>query len=319
MVILLSPAKTLDMSPAGKCLASEPRMLNQAAELLVECQKLGKPGIKKMQGTSDAVTALNFQRFSSFNTQEQKQAALAFDGPAYRGLDAASFSEEDRVFAQTHLRILWCKTRRSCSARARPRCPHAECPHPQDSNAFAHAPRSGLYGVLRPFDLIRPYRLEMSNALPNSRGRNLYECAAPPQPTPCAPPRSAHRPRAGRFWGDEISSALEADMHEQLRGQSEAPRLVAPATPAGGPSRGPAPARRPRGAGRLTRARAGAGLVRSSTAPARSTSGPCSSARCGGRPRCRRPASSAAQLPSLASAVCDARHSAERGRPDVSN
>ncbi|KAJ1484235.1 hypothetical protein T484DRAFT_1948196 [Baffinella frigidus] len=164
VVILLSPAKTMDMSPAEKCLETKPRMLEQAGELLLECQKLGKPGIKKMQSTSDAITGLNFDRFSNFDTQEEKQAALAFDGPAYRGLDAASMTEEERAFAQDHLRIL-----------------------------------CGLYGVLRPFDLIRPYRLEMSNALPNAKGPNLYS-----------------------YWGGDISASLEQD----LDAQGDGPRMI---------------------------------------------------------------------------------------------
>jgi cytoplasmic iron level regulating protein YaaA (DUF328/UPF0246 family) len=85
MVVVLSPAKTMDMSAgAERFLASEPRMLAQAAPLLCEMKRKDKPALKKMMGVSDAVADLNYKRFQAFDSQEQKQAALAFDGPAYK-------------------------------------------------------------------------------------------------------------------------------------------------------------------------------------------------------------------------------------------
>jgi len=98
---------------------------------LLEVMKLkDKAALKKMMSVSDAVADLNFKRFQAFDKQEEKQAALAFDGPAYKGLKAHTFTAKQQAYANAHLRIL-----------------------------------CGLYGVLRPFDKIRPYRLEMGNAL----------------------------------------------------------------------------------------------------------------------------------------------------------
>jgi len=98
---------------------------------LLEVMKLkDKAALKKMMSVSDAVADLNFKRFQAFDKQEEKQAALAFDGPAYKGLKAHTFTAKQQAYANAHLRIL-----------------------------------CGLYGVLRPFDKIRPYRLEMGNTL----------------------------------------------------------------------------------------------------------------------------------------------------------
>jgi hypothetical protein len=121
MVVVLSPAKTLDMAAAaGQFLCTAPRMQAQAATLLVEMKRKDKGALKKMMSVSDAVADLNYKRFQSFEDQDEKQAALAFDGPAYKGLKAHTFTAKQQAFANAHLRIL-----------------------------------CGLYGVLRPFDQIR--------------------------------------------------------------------------------------------------------------------------------------------------------------------
>jgi cytoplasmic iron level regulating protein YaaA (DUF328/UPF0246 family) len=155
VVVVLSPAKTLDISPpAGQFLNSHPRMQEKASRLLDEMRLKDKAALKKMMSVSDAVAELNYKRFQAFEKQEEKQAALAFDGPAYKGLRAHTFSAKQQAFANAHLRIL-----------------------------------CGLYGVLRPFDLIRPYRLEMGNTLKVDECTNLYQ-----------------------FWGSDITNQLLADM-----------------------------------------------------------------------------------------------------------
>jgi cytoplasmic iron level regulating protein YaaA (DUF328/UPF0246 family) len=91
-------------------------------------------------GVSETLAQLNVDRFAAFGTQDKKPAALAFAGDTYQGLDAATLTPEDMVWAQTHLRIL-----------------------------------SGLYGLLRPLDAIEPYRLEMGSRLKTSHGASLYD------------------------------------------------------------------------------------------------------------------------------------------------
>jgi cytoplasmic iron level regulating protein YaaA (DUF328/UPF0246 family) len=159
MLTVLSPAKTLDFETLPKTkTASQPVLLDQS-EILVD-QLRGMTGAKlsKLMGISDKLGELNRERFGQWETPftktNSKQAVLAFKGDVYRGLDAESFSEDDFKFAQQHLRIL-----------------------------------SGLYGVLRPLDLIQPYRLEMGTKLKNDRGANLYD-----------------------FWGDRITDALNKQL-----------------------------------------------------------------------------------------------------------
>ncbi|KAF4030406.1 Peroxide stress protein YaaA [Phytophthora infestans] len=113
--------------------------------------ELSQARVKSLLGVSDALAKLNLDRFQAFDVSKTateatspsgtlKQAALALNGPAYQGLEAQSLSETDLEFSQTHLRIL-----------------------------------CGLYGVLRPLDLIQPYRLEMGQKFENKRGKDLYE------------------------------------------------------------------------------------------------------------------------------------------------
>ena len=131
MIIVLSPAKTLDFStPPTLAEHSVPGFLDQSQLLIERLRQLSPLDISALMGVSDQLAALNAARFAEwappFTPDNAKQAVLAFNGDVYEGLDAPSLSAEDLRFAQTHLRIL-----------------------------------SGLYGVLRPLDLMQPYRLEM--------------------------------------------------------------------------------------------------------------------------------------------------------------
>lgn len=144
MLILLSPAKKMNFEPApGAPKATKPALSNHTAELAETTRKLTRGKIKTLMGISENLADLNYERFQAFKADGKspsaKQAALAFNGDVYLGLDAASFSHDDLAFAQTHLRIL-----------------------------------SGLYGLLRPLDAIQPYRLEMGSRLKTSRDANLY-------------------------------------------------------------------------------------------------------------------------------------------------
>lgn len=144
MLVLLSPAKALDFSPApAEIPFTSPALASDTAQLSTITRTLSPADLRRLMDISDALADLNHARFQAFGTpvagDSAKQAALAFDGDTYTGLDAPSLSQEDLLWAQDHLRIL-----------------------------------SGLYGVLRPLDLIEPYRLEMGTKLSNPRGKDLY-------------------------------------------------------------------------------------------------------------------------------------------------
>jgi cytoplasmic iron level regulating protein YaaA (DUF328/UPF0246 family) len=144
MLILISPAKNMNFDPvAGALAATKPAFLKEAREVASIAKELTPAKLKKLMDISDKLAELNHERFAAFRgdgkSNAQKQAALAFNGDVYLGLDAKSMSAADFTFAQDHLRIL-----------------------------------SGLYGLLRPLDAIEPYRLEMGSALKNPRGKNLY-------------------------------------------------------------------------------------------------------------------------------------------------
>ena len=145
MLILLSPAKNMNFDPAPEApRATKPIFLKDAAELSSTTKKLTKAKIKSLMKISDKLAELNHERFQAFDpdgrSESLKQAALAFNGDVYLGLEAGTMSKDDFAFAQDHLRIL-----------------------------------SGLYGLLRPLDAIQPYRLEMGSRLKNPRGENLYD------------------------------------------------------------------------------------------------------------------------------------------------
>ena len=143
MLLVLSPAKTLDFSPAPEALpATRPAFSTRTAELARIARTLSAADLKRLMGISDALAELNVQRFATFKPRapaDGVQAALAFHGDVYRGLEARSLTPGDLEWAQDRLRIL-----------------------------------SGLYGLLRPLDRIQPYRLEMGVRLKTGRGDDLY-------------------------------------------------------------------------------------------------------------------------------------------------
>ena len=142
MLIVLSPAKSLDFTPAAEATPlTTPQLTADIAELAKVTRKLKRADLKRLMGISDKLADLNFGRFQAFDPacEDGVQAAIAFDGDVYDGLDARSLDKPALTWAQDHLRIL-----------------------------------SGLYGVLRPLDAIQPYRLEMGVRLKTRRGANLY-------------------------------------------------------------------------------------------------------------------------------------------------
>ena len=145
MLTILGPAKTIDNSPHGITESfSFPEYIDQAEELVDQLRQYSISQLRSLMQVSDKLAVLNFERYmqwhSSYSAEEGQQALLAFSGEVFNGLQARSLSEEDFLFAQKHIRIL-----------------------------------SGLYGVLRPLDLILPYRLEMGTKMKNNKGKNLYE------------------------------------------------------------------------------------------------------------------------------------------------
>ncbi|HAF56037.1 MAG TPA: peroxide stress protein YaaA [Thauera sp.] len=155
MILVISPAKALDYeTPPTTSTFTQPDFLDQSAALITVLREKSPAEIADLMALSDQLATLNVARYASwsvpFTADNAKQALLAFNGDVYEGLDARSLSEEELTWAQDHLRIL-----------------------------------SGLYGVLRPLDLMQAYRLEMGTRLANPRGKNLYE-----------------------FWGERITDAL---------------------------------------------------------------------------------------------------------------
>lgn len=145
MLILISPAKTLDyQSDLATQRYTQPQLLAYSQQLIDVARTLSEPQISSLMSISDKLASLNATRFHEwqpeFTPENARQAILAFKGDVYTGLQAEGFSEEDFDFAQQHLRML-----------------------------------SGLYGVLRPLDLMQPYRLEMGIRLNNPRGKDLYQ------------------------------------------------------------------------------------------------------------------------------------------------
>ena len=145
MLTIISPAKKLDYSESAESHRhSQPLLLKHSEELLNELRELSPEDICSLMSLSDKLGALNFERFQEwqmpFTPDNAKQAVLAFKGDVYQGLDADNMSTDELNFAQDNLRIL-----------------------------------SGLYGLLRPLDLMQPYRLEMGTKFANQRGANLYE------------------------------------------------------------------------------------------------------------------------------------------------
>ena len=161
MILLISPAKTLDLSPIKLKKHSQPIFLEASKYLANILKKASVKDLTKLMAVSEKIAALNVHRYQSFTTPftlaNAKQAGFAFKGDVYRGLDIESFDARDLNFAQKHLRIL-----------------------------------SGLYGILKPLDLIQAYRLEMGTRLKIDNNKNLYE-----------------------FWGDKITDLINQDLENQ--------------------------------------------------------------------------------------------------------
>ncbi|MFQ6546648.1 peroxide stress protein YaaA [Aestuariibius sp. 2305UL40-4] len=143
MLIVISPAKTLDLEAGSGPAMTDPVFAQDALRLAKRARQLSLAELKRLMGLSDALGRLNRERFRAFETTPKAEAltpaALTFAGDTYQGLWARDFSDDEWAVAQRRLRIL-----------------------------------SGLYGLLRPLDGIQPYRLEMGAKLQNRRGRNLY-------------------------------------------------------------------------------------------------------------------------------------------------
>lgn len=159
MLIVISPAKTLDYeTPAKTGVFTSPDYLDRSQQLINRLRKFSSLDISELMNVSAKIADLNFDRYESwkkpFTEKNAKQAVLAFKGDVYTGLDAETFKADDFKFAQKHLRVL-----------------------------------SGLYGLLRPLDLMQPYRLEMGTKLKTDSGKNLYE-----------------------FWGSDITEGLNAQL-----------------------------------------------------------------------------------------------------------
>lgn len=144
MILLLSPSKSMDMEAAPLSAATQPGFLEQSKTLASRLRKFSKSDLMEFMDISEKLARKNHRHFQDwrppFTVQNAKQALFAFTGDVYDGLDASSLSPRELDFAQEHLRIL-----------------------------------SGLYGLLRPLDLIQPYRLEMGRPLQTDSAKNLYE------------------------------------------------------------------------------------------------------------------------------------------------
>ena len=158
MKIIISPAKKLTTEKINVSNTSSIRFLNETKYLVNQIRDYSVLEIKKLMGLSDNLAKLNYQRFQNWdlNSKDVNPAIYMFQGDVYKGLKAKEFSDEDMDFAQQNLRII-----------------------------------SGLYGLLKPLDLIFPYRLEMGTTLSTEFGKNLYD-----------------------FWGDKLSNALSLQMKD---------------------------------------------------------------------------------------------------------
>ena len=157
MLAIISPSKTQDFSQCNIDFFTQTRQIDSSDELIGILKNKSKSQISKLMSLSEKLSELNFDRFQKFKLpftlDNAKQAILAFKGDVYNGINAPELSSEDLEFAQGKVRML-----------------------------------SGLYGVVRPLDLIQPYRLEMGTKLSNAKGGDLYD-----------------------YWGSEISSILNDD------------------------------------------------------------------------------------------------------------
>ena len=162
MIILLSPAKTLDYDFNTTNEYSVPAFLNQSSKLIGELKEKEPKDIASLMGLSDKLATLNYDRYQSWSpskkvSADSKPSMLVFKGDVYQGLQAEDLNNSQMKFAQKHIRIL-----------------------------------SGLYGILRPLDLMKHYRLEMGTKLETSEGKNLYE-----------------------FWGDKVQKNVLNELKDQ--------------------------------------------------------------------------------------------------------
>ncbi|NLZ12522.1 MAG: peroxide stress protein YaaA [Alcaligenaceae bacterium] len=162
MLVVLSPAKKLDYdSPVRTTKHSQPQFVLQAQGLIDVLRQKSATEISGLMSLSDTLARLNVERYQAwepkFTQTNSRQAVLAFNGDVYEGLDAATLSDDQLDWAQQHVAIL-----------------------------------SGLYGVLRPLDLMQPYRLEMGTRLATGKGKNLYD-----------------------YWGTEIAEYLNQSLAQQ--------------------------------------------------------------------------------------------------------
>ena len=164
MIAILSPAKKLDFSSPidTNLLHTKPVNLKEAEELIAVLKLKSSKEIGALMKLSPALSDLNFERYQNWTkrhtVKNARQNVLSFNGAAYLGLDAPSLSEDELLYAQDHLRIL-----------------------------------SGLYGILKPLDLLKEYRLEMGTRLKTDKGTNLYQ-----------------------FWGDKVTNSLKKDLKIDL-------------------------------------------------------------------------------------------------------
>ena len=164
MLIVLSPAKSLDYKTPSKVKASTlPEFVSESAKLITELKKLSPQQVANLMDLSDQLAALNVGRYrdwsKKFTAENSKPAIYAFDGDVYDGFDVKTLNAKAVDFAQDHIRIL-----------------------------------SGLYGALRPLDLMQAYRLEMGTAFKNARGKDLYS-----------------------FWGSRVTDSLKKVLEKQKK------------------------------------------------------------------------------------------------------
>lgn len=162
MLIIISPSKTQDFSPLAQPVSSsEPAFLKESTLLVQELRKLKPKALESLMDISENLASLNHARFQEwqtpFTSSNAKPALFAFKGDVYTGIPVEEYTEAELAYAQQHLRML-----------------------------------SGLYGLLRPLDLMQPYRLEMKIKLKNKRGADLY-----------------------KFWGSRITESLNETLQQQ--------------------------------------------------------------------------------------------------------
>ena len=161
MIAVVSPAKTLDFETETNNIHTLPKFQKEALRLIDVLKENSEPQIQELMSISNQLAQINVQRYRRFtkkkNPAHARHAIFAFQGDVYQGLQAETFSQEELEFSQSHFRIL-----------------------------------SGLYGLIRPLDLIQPYRLEMGTNLRVNGSKNLYE-----------------------FWGDKITNQLNKDLKQQ--------------------------------------------------------------------------------------------------------